>query len=397
MATRRQFLAGSLATSASLSFWPGWALAQDGADARFLFVLLRGGLDGLHAVAPCGDPAYEGLRGAAALSPHADRAAHVLDGVFALHPALGFSSELYGRNQFLPVVATAPPYWGRSHFQAQDCVENGTPLPDGAKTGWLNRCAENLPGVDALACAIVMPLAMRGNAKVTTWSPPLSVEVNPSVLQRLQPLYAADRTLEEPFAHAVEQSRKLDSAMAGGNGGQDSGGDFQVMMRAAGAMMRAPDGPRVAFIGDEGWDTHARQQIVLAQKLAELDSGLRAFHETIGTAWARTVVVIATEFGRTARINGDGGTDHGTGGMTLLAGGAVNGGRVAGQWPGIARTALFEGRDLRATTDLRSVFKGVLSEHLGMDMAMLESRVFPDSADAAPMTGLVKPDSGVGA
>lgn len=215
MITRRQFLVGSAAAATSLLMWPGLTWAATGADARFVFVLLRGGLDGLEAVPPWGDPGYAALRGKLALSPSAARPAHRLDGVFALHPSFQYAAELYARKQFMPVVAAAPPYWGRSHFQAQNCVENGTGKPDGAKTGWLNRCIATMPGVDGLACAAVMPLTMRGTVKVNAWSAPLPRDVNPALLRRLQPLYAADTRLAGTFARAIAQPVDLRVPHAG--------------------------------------------------------------------------------------------------------------------------------------------------------------------------------------
>lgn len=399
MTTRRQFLAGTAIGAATLLVWPNLTFAAAGSDTRFLFVLLRGGLDGLESVPPYGDPGYAAIRGALALSPSAAKPAHKLDNVFALHPSFDYAAQLYAQGQFMPVVAAAPPYWGRSHFQAQDCVENGTAKPDGAQTGWLNRCIACMPGVDGLACAAVMPLTMRGSAKVETWSPPLPTEVNPILLQRLQPLYAADARLAAPFARAVAQqndsvvpeSGANMAAMGGGKPGGKKPGGLPLMMAAAGGFMGRPDGPRVAFVEDDGWDTHANEAAIVTRKIGELDAGLKAFHQAIGPGWKRTIVIVATEFGRTAHINGTGGTDHGTGGSMFLAGGALRGGRVAGNWPGIGQAELYQDRDVHATTDFRSVFKGVLAAHLGVPESLLESRVFPGSATAEPLQNLVGP------
>jgi uncharacterized protein (DUF1501 family) len=393
MWARRQFLlrSASLLGASQLLVWPGLTLAATGSDARFVFVLLRGGLDGLESVPPYGDPGYTAIRGALALSPSAEKPAHKLDAVFALHPAFNHAAELYAQDEFMPVIAAAPPYWGRSHFQAQNCVENGTDKPDGAQTGWLNRCIAGLHGVNGLACAAVMPLAMRGPAKLETWSPPLSNEVNPILLQRLQPLYAADAQLAAPFARALDQQddQPGKSGMAMGNGKKKVFG-LPLMLGTAGRFMGKADGPRVAFVEDDGWDTHANEAAILTRKIAELDAGLQVFHDTIGPLWSRTLIVVATEFGRTAHVNGTGGTDHGTGGSLFLAGGALHGGRVAGQWPGMSASELYERRDVHATTDFRSVFKGVLMDHMGVAESVLESQVFPGSVGAKPMTGLVR-------
>lgn len=399
MLTRRQFLANSAVGAATLVIWPKLTFAATGSDTRFLFVLLRGGLDGLESVPPYGDPGYAAIRGALALSPSAARPAHKLDNLFALHPSFDCAAQLYARGQFMPVVAAAPPYWGRSHFQAQNCVENGTAKPDGAQTGWLNRCIACMPGVTGLACAAVMPLTMRGAARVETWSPPLPTDVNPILLQRLQPLYAADARLAAPFAHAIAQQHDspvpesgIGSTATGGKAGKNRQGALPVMMAAAGKFMGKADGPRVAFVEDDGWDTHANEAAIVTRKIAELDAGLEAFHQSMGQSWNRTLVVVATEFGRTAHINGTGGTDHGTGGSMFLAGGALRGGRVAGDWPGIGAGELYQNRDVHATTDFRSIFKGVLSAHLGVPESLLESRVFPGSAGAKPMEHLVAPE-----
>jgi uncharacterized protein (DUF1501 family) len=230
---------------------------------------------------------------------------------------------------------------------------------------------------------------------VSSWSPPLATQVNPILLQRLQPLYAADPGLAEAFSRALHEQQDAPApTMApmdpNGKPGRRAGsGQLPVLMGAAGGFMAKNNGPRVAFVEDNGWDTHANEAAILTRKLAELDTGIKAYRAAMGDAWNRTVVAIVTEFGRTAAINGTGGTDHGTGGAMFLAGGALRGGRVAGQWPGIARGELYQGRDLHATTDLRSVFKGVLMAHLGVSEAALETHVFPDSGKARPAGDLV--------
>lgn len=372
--TRRGFI-GAAGALTSLTLWPSLGMAAAN-DTRLLVVLLRGGMDGLHVVVPRNDPAYTRLRGS--LAPTDARA---LDADFSLHPSLSFAHELYGRKQLLPVVAVAPPYRQRSHFEAQDCLENGTARPGGTSTGWLNRCVSAMAGSEALSLTTVMPLIMRGPGDATTWSPPLPEEVNPVLLQRLQTLYAADPKLAGSFARAVE-SQGME--MGGGKGGRLP----QAMASAAGFMAKA-DGPRIAFVEDSGWDTHSNQAAVLTRKLKELDAGLRTFHDGLGSLWNKTIVVVVSEFGRTAAANGTGGTDHGTGGVALLAGGAVNGGRIAGDWPGLTQSALNEGRDLRATSDTRAMLKGVLASHLRVPESVLETKVFPDSRDARAIEGLL--------
>jgi uncharacterized protein (DUF1501 family) len=372
--TRRRFI-GAAAAITALTLWPRASQAATAHDTRLLIVLLRGGLDGLHALLPVGDPHYAGLR--VGLVPPDPLA---LDGDFALHPSLKFSHALYGRKQWLPVVAVAPPYRQRSHFEAQDCLENGTAQAGGASTGWLNRCAAAISATQALSITAVMPLILRGPGDATTWSPPLPEDVNPILLQRLQTLYAADPTLAGPFAKAVA---------AQGMGAGGGTGRLPQAMAAAADFMAKADGPRLGFVENTGWDTHSNQAATLTRKLTELDEGLRAFHDRAPAIWNKTVVMVVTEFGRTAAVNGTGGTDHGTGTLTMLAGGAVAGGRIAGDWPGLAPEALNERRDLRATTDLRSVFKGVLAAHMQVADGKLNGQVFPDSKQAPALRDLV--------
>lgn len=378
--TRRQFVA-ALGASSFLTLWPATNALASGSDSRMLVVLLRGGLDGLHALPPVADPAYIRLRGA--LAPDDPLK---LDGSFALHPSLKFMHQLYIEKQLLLVLAVAPPYRQRSHFDAQDCLENGTAEPGGS-TGWLNRCVAALPDSEGLAIATVMPLILRGEGEATTWSPPLPQEVNPILLQRLQLLYASDPALADAFSRAIETEAAGEMAMQG-KGGKRAGVQLPQTMAAAARFMSKAEAPRIGFVEDSGWDTHGNQAGVLARKLAELDNALRAYRDGMAARWDRTTVLVVTEFGRTAAVNGTGGTDHGTGGVAFLLGGGVRGGRIAGDWPGLSTSDLNEGRDLRATTDLRSLFKGVLATQLQVSEAVLDARVFPDSRQVKPLDEL---------
>jgi len=379
---RRGFL-GMSAASLALAALPKFALAAAGrGDTRFLLVLLRGGLDGLHALQAPGDPGFAALRGDF-VNSKGQAPSLQLNGDFALHGALGFMAGLYAQQQLLPMVAVAPPYRQRSHFEAQDCVENGTTGTSGT-TGWLNRCVAAMPGGKGLAISAVMPLAMRGKGDVSTWSPPLAKGVDPILWQQLQVLYAADPSLAPTFAG-------IDARMeAMGVGKSQNGLKLPQAMAAAAKFMAAANGPRIGFVEDTGWDSHGGELALLDRKLAELDAGVKAFHAGAESIWNNTVVVIVTEFGRTAAINGTCGTDHGTGGVAFVAGGAVKGGRIAGQWPGLGKTQLNEGRDLLATTDMRALFKGILREHLEVGSDALARSVFPDSAGLPSLPGLVR-------
>lgn len=396
--SRRGFLAG-LGGAAALSLWPGFSAAASGRESRLLVVLLRGAMDGLHLLPPTGDAAYARARGALAVTN-----AQPLDGSFGLHPALPFAHSLYARKQLLPVLAVAPPYRQRSHFDAQDCLENGTAAPGGARDGWLARSVESLSGAQGLAIAQVMPLAMRGSSRIDAWSPPLPRALDEALLQQLMPLYANDPRLAAAFADALQSDAALmlerasaaedDDAegmppAAGAQPRQQRGFGLTEAMTAAAQRMRGPQAARVAFVEDAGWDTHRGQAPALQRKFAQLDAGLRAAHAALGEDWRHTAVLVVTEFGRTVAVNGSAGTDHGVGGHALLAGGAVRGGRIVGDWPGLAPGQLQDGRDLRATTDLRAVFKGVLLEHMGLSESVLDTRVFPDSRAVRAMSSLI--------
>ncbi len=392
MNARRRFLLQGTAALLAAACGPGvrlWAApAAPRTQARLIVVLLRGGMDALHALGPYADPVYARLRAALALDPAGEHPAHRLDGNWALHPALTQMAGWHAAGQLLPVVAVAPPYQGRSHFDAQDCVENGSDRPHGAQDGWINRCVAALGGVPAVAAAAVMPLAVRGAAKIDTWSPPLPTLVDPVLLQRLAVLYARDARLDAAFRLGV--SGAADERPAATTSLRRQPRLVQSLTAVGGLLARA-DGPRIAFVEDDGWDTHANEAAILARKFAELDAGMAAARTALAASWAHSVIVVVSEFGRTAAINGTGGTDHGTGGTLFLAGGAVRGGRIAGDWPGLTAAALNEGRDLRATTDLRAVFKGVLAGHLGVPMAVLDTRVFPGSARLRASEGLLAP------
>ncbi len=379
---RRRFLA-ALGGTAMLTLWPGLSPAASGGHTRLVVVLLRGAMDGLHLLPPQGDADYLRARGQLAV-----RDALRLDSSFGLHPKMTFAHRLYADKQLLPLVAVAPPYRQRSHFDAQDCLENGTAVPGGARDGWIGRCIEAMAASEGVAIAQVMPLAMRGSGRAEIWSPPLPRELPDALMQQLQPLYAADPRLAPAFADAMETA--MTETPTTDMGAQRGAFRLPEAMAAAAKRMRGPDAARIAFVEDRGWDTHRGQQLALDRKFAELDAGLRAIHDGLAEEWARTAVIVVTEFGRTVATNGSAGTDHGVGGVALLAGGAVRGGRIGGDWPGLAPSALLDGRDLRPTTDLRAVFKGLLAAHLAVPESALETRIFPDSRAVRPLEGLLR-------
>lgn len=379
MLTRRQFLS-HLAGGCSLLLWPGAMTLADGVDQpqRLLVVLLRGAMDGLAAVPSLGEPRFASLRGELALPREATRQ---LDDTFALHPSLAFCHRLFQRQEFAVVHACGLPYRGRSHFDAQDCLENGSDGPDGSRTGWLNRAVGELQGMEGLSIASAQPLMVRGDAPFMTWSPTPGKQGPDALARYVADLYREDERLSEPFEQALA-SQQIVPDGSGGGGGQLAG-----VMQAAGRFLSAENAPRVTMVQDGGWDTHARQNAVLKRKLKGLDVGMKRLQASLGSHWRHTAVVVVTEFGRTVGINGTRGTDHGTASSVLLAGGAVRGGRVHGEWPGLSR--LRDNRDLIAAQDMRSVLKGVLRDHLHLDAQALDTSVFPDSRDARPLNGLI--------
>jgi uncharacterized protein (DUF1501 family) len=414
--SRRAFLETSLFAGASSLVASRLAFANATTDARFVFVLLRGALDGLSAVAPIGDPHYAALRGQIGLAKSGEGAALPLDGLFGLHPALAFLHRSYAAKELAVLHAVATPYRERSHFDAQNVLESGHLRPHGSTSGWMNRALTAMPAGGTREAGVALganvPLAMRGPAEVVSWSPTSIATLDESTLARLTDLYARDPLLSARLADALasdviaseaQAAAQEEAAMASPMNNDVVERDskekrnynvrYAETARAAAGFLKREDGPRVAMFDTTGWDTHANEggaQGQLALRLRGLDAALAALRESLGPVWRNTVVLVATEFGRTAAINGTRGTDHGTGAAAFLLGGAVAGGRVLADWPGLSRPDLLDGRDLKPTRDLRTVMKGVLRDHLGISPAALDSQVFPDSTAARPLDGLIK-------
>lgn len=406
--TRRSALLGltSAVTLAGAGGCSSLALAAAATDQRFVVVILRGALDGMSAVVPYGDPALAALRGPL-LPPMPGAANGLLDlgGFFGLHPKLAGLHTLYRSGEFLPVHAVAGPYRSRSHFEAQDYMECGA--DQRMTSGWLNRVVQAIPAhpenpsCNALSIGVSVPLLLRGPAPVGNFAPAGFANPSADLYARVLALHQGDRISGSAIAEALKArgfsadaltrtapAPEADSAMEAGAKAPDKN-SFPRLAAAAGQMLAAPDGPRIAALEIGGWDTHAGQSVRLNGPLSELDTGLMALRTGLGDAWARTAVLVMTEFGRTARINGTGGTDHGTGTVAFLLGGRVAGGRVRADWPGLSPGKLLDNRDLQPTADLRTVAKAVLSQHLGLSDHALAS-VFPDSAGAAAMRGVLR-------
>jgi uncharacterized protein (DUF1501 family) len=389
-----------MALSAAL---PDVLFAKTGGSSRLVVVILRGALDGLAAVPPYADPDYAGLhRELAIAAPGAPEGALGLDRTFGLHPSFAFLHERFAAGELVVFQAVASPYRDRSHFDGQNVLENGLAKPIGSADGWLNRALLALPrGTDrsserAVAISQNVPLILRGEAAVMSKSPQATPDVDEDLVARLADLYSKDEWFSARLSEAVQTEKMADEA--GGTAMADSlksAGPDRVggVARMAAGLMRSDGGPEVAVIEASGWDTHANQggaKGALAGRLAGLDKALKTLADELGPLWSQTAVLVVTEFGRTAAVNGTRGTDHGTGGCAFLLGGAVRGGQVIADWPGLSRASLLDGRDLKPTLDLRSVFKGILDEHMHVDANTLANRVFPDSSGARPLKGLIR-------
>ena len=448
---RRDFLtAGSLAVGgALLTSRLSFANTATNGKSRFVFIIMRGALDGLAAVPPYGDRDYPALRRDLAMQPNS---VLQLNDTFGLHPSLTFLSESYGAKELAVFHAIASPYRERSHFDGQDVLESGLLRAHASQSGWLNRALVSIPAGRVsdkelgVALGQNIPLVMRGPAAVTSWSPSKLAALDEDTLERITDLYAGDPLLAARLADALAADAIADapvnadgggtmsatpgpaaskassvqvSNMAGSSGIDAAAADpssdatntlapklrnksdsarggaarYTEVIHASAEFLRRDAGPKVAVFDTTGWDTHANEgaaQGQLASRLAALDAGLRMLKEQLGPVWNDTAVLLVTEFGRTAAINGTRGTDHGTATAAFLVGGAVKGGRVITDWPGLSTRALYQGRDLMPTLDLRSVLKGVMQEHLQVPARALDSTVFPDSGAAKALTGLVR-------
>lgn len=396
MLTRRNVIK-ALGMAAASCGAPRLALASANTDARFVLVVLRGAVDGLALAAPYGDGNYRRVRGELAIdAPGQTGGLLRLDGLFGLHPSLVKTHGLYKRREAVLVHAVASPYRQRSHFDGQDILETGAARVGTMRDGWLNRALGSLADSSNLAIALAQnsPLVLRGDHAVTSWAPSRLPDAADSTIMRLQRLYAED----EFFAARLDQALKSQDIAAGISGMAESrprgneAQQFSEVMQSAARFLTALGGPRIAVVELGGWDTHANQGTsngALANRFAALDAGLGNLHEGLDDAWQNTVVAVVTEFGRTVHVNGTRGTDHGTGTAAMLLGGAVRGGQVVADWPGLAQGQLHQQRDLRPTADIRSIFKAVLQDHLQVPAGNIEREVFPDSAGARALQDLI--------
>jgi uncharacterized protein (DUF1501 family) len=439
--SRRQALAGALGVGISVEFLGRKAFAaSDGAmeTRKLVVVICRGGMDGLSVSPPVGDPNYAALRGTIAIPGFGQPGGALkLDDTFGLHPALPSVYRLALKGEARVAPAIASPDRERSHFEAQDVLENGATAAYGTDSGWLNRALQVMgPGkVKAISVGATAPLILRGGVEAASWSPGPGAGRDTRLPGILQDLYAHDPMLSRALASGLstEAMAKVAGADAtaaltqadGLSGAAMSSPSAAPAMSAPGAEMSGatnaggptlqgtlrqglpvarklgatlagfmiqPGGPQVAAVSIDGFDTHANQgasQGQLATRLAYLDAALDGLADGMGPAWKDTAVVVVTEFGRTSHINGTGGTDHGTASTALLLGGALKAGGIVGDWPTLAQGKLFENRDTAPTLDMRGVFKGLLVAQYGLDRHALDTVVFPDSAAVAPVMGIV--------
>ncbi|MES2755563.1 MAG: DUF1501 domain-containing protein [Pseudomonadota bacterium] len=362
---------------------PRMAFAKAATERRFVFIIQRGAADGLGTLAPTGDPAFAGLRGALA----EDFARGIrLDGMFTLHPNLATVGGLYKSGEALFAHAVASPYRDRSHFDGQNVLETGGAAAYAVKDGWLNRLLAVLPPGEAKAIAVAatVPMALRGARDVASYAPSLLPDASDDLLQRVAMLYQGDAQLHGLWSEAMG-TRTLTGDLA-----QGGGANAAATGTLAAKLLTPADGARIAMIETGGWDTHAAQRARLGQQLKGLDAMIAALKAGLGPLWANTMVLVATEFGRTAAVNGTGGTDHGTGAATMLLSGAVKGGRVIADWPGLAPANLYEARDLKPTTELDALIGGAVAGHFGVDPGRVMPALFPASAKSRAVEGLVR-------
>jgi uncharacterized protein (DUF1501 family) len=383
MIDRRSFIGAATVGTLALGLSPRMAFARAETDKRFVFIIQRGAADGLGTVAAVGDPAFAGARGMLADD---FATATKLDSMFALHPSLSGIGALYGQGQALFAHAIASPYRDRSHFDGQNVLETGGAGAYQVKDGWLNRMLNILPPTQAKAIAIsvTVPMAMRGSHEVSSYAPSALPDASEGLMERVAMLYQGDAQLHALWSEAMA-TRMLTNGMT-----NDDGKNAAATGALAAKLLAPANGARIAMIETGGWDTHAQQRGRLGAQLRGLDGMVGALQAGLGSLWADTTVLVATEFGRTVAINGTGGTDHGTASAAMLIGGDVKGGRVLADWPGLGQTALFEGRDLKPTMQLDAFIAGAVAEHFGIEPGRAMKVLFPDTGMVRPIEGLVR-------
>ncbi|MAC77714.1 MAG: twin-arginine translocation pathway signal [Rhodobacteraceae bacterium] len=384
--SRRRFLgrAALLGCSAAASpLMTPVSLAAAPWDTRIVVIILRGAMDGLDALRPYGDPDFALIR--PEQMGERDKAPD-LDGFSAMHPALAPLVPLWAGGELGFVQAVATPYRNkRSHFDGQDILEAGTPDLGMARDGWLNRMLQELPGIETQTAYAVGQGEMKvllGPAEVAEWTPNAALRLSPQALRLAELIMEQDPAFHAAMSEAVALSDEGEGILAPDTplekemGQSLQGAQHVKIAEFVGNRLR--EDTRVAAFSMIGWDTHGKQARNLTRSLSRFAETLISLRDTCGPdVWSRTAVVAMTEFGRTVRLNGTEGTDHGTGGTMVLAGGAIRGGRVLGTWPGLSEADLFKRRDLTPTSDVRAPAAWILRAATGLDRTTLEQVVFP--------------------
>lgn len=383
---RRHFMKLAAASSLAFGGLNRISLANAGTEKRYIQIILRGGMDGLHALAPYGDPLFRQLRPKLAMAAgNGEKGLIKIDGYFGLHPQLKPLKELFDDGDLLFIPAASTGYTERSHFDGQNVLELGGGKPFSQKEGWLNRLLGELNGGErrlGLALGNSVPLTLQGDVNVQNWGQSPFKDPDEDFLERLAYSYSRN----ERFSEALMMARsapELDIA-----GGKKSKQDLLVLAKAAGELLSQPDGPRIAVMEMGGWDTHFAQARRLQGQFKKLSNVVQALKSELGPVWDDTTLLIASEFGRKVAENGNAGTDHGYGGLVILAGGNIKGGRIAGDWKGLEKSVLYQGRDMYATTQVEGIFKTVALEVFGLSESAVEMNIFA-GAEGGPVEGLI--------
>ena len=388
MIGRRGFLGGGAALGCSLAASPlitPVAFASAPFDQRLVVLILRGGMDGIDALRPLGDPAYAGLRPTLNDGTHLD-----LGGFWGLHAALEPLMPLWDAGEFGAVQAVSTPYRDkRSHFDGQDILEAGTVSLETDGGGWLNRLLGTIPGSEAETAYAIgreQMAILAGDAPAMRWSPEAQLDISPQAKRLLDLVHHNDPLFRDASAQAITIAEQLvldaaapeddDMAMAEAMMAEiDARGAHVELARFAADRLRGET--RIASFSIAAWDTHQNQRVALRRALEDLAETILTLRAGLGPVWDKTAILCMTEFGRTAFENGTRGTDHGTGGAMFFAGGAVRGGQVLGDWPGLGEAELYNRRDLMPTGDIRAAAGWVLRGLFGTDADVIERVVFP--------------------
>jgi uncharacterized protein (DUF1501 family) len=370
--SRRDFLKGT-ATSLFLAGFNLPALATSSRKKNLVVIMLRGGMDGLCAVPVIGDKNFEKRRKSILIEDTIK-----LNSDFALHPRLIGFNKCWNENTGTIVHATSIPYKQRSHFEGQNLMESGGRVPYQEKTGWVGRAMKlaNLQG-DGLALSLPMPLLLRGIPKNNNYFPTWGRLPRKDTLDLLKSVYA-DSSEEELLQMMDFIKKRKDEQMMGGAGGGDRQKNKNLARQAA-KYLRKSDGPRVAVFEVNGFDTHAAQGGVdgtHTECLVEMDEIINNLRDNLQEAYKDTIILTVTEFGRTIKQNGGNGTEHGYGTAIFMAGGLLKKSQVHTDWPGLKRKEMYEGRDLNATIDARSVYASAMSTVFDLDFKRIQKDVF---------------------